>query len=1248
MSRPAAFFVVLAAAACASAQVTLSTVEGGVVAPIGQIYAFAPVALGSVANVDFRLTNTGSSQVYLTDLGVSGAYSPSPPYTQYFSVVCALSPDLCGGAQLPQLPILINPTGTLDFTVQFEPLQLGYPSATMNITAGNVIPTVFLTGTGVAPPPALTVLQNNQPLPAGQTISFGTNVPLGSSQTIALTLSNQTSALLPIPAISVTGSGFSISGSALSATSVLPGSSAELDVTFTAAAPGLEPGTLAIGSSTYPLRAGEPVLTVLQGNQALADGQTIIFSSIQLGLSETIALTLANQTNTLLAVPAIPPLTSGFSVSGSALSTTTVAPGSSIELNVIFTPAAVGLQNATLTIGESTYPLEGTGLAPTTLILLQGTQPVAAGQTISFGNVQVGSQQTIALTLANQTTVTLAVPAIPALSGDFSVSGTALSVTSLAPGLSVELDVTFIPSMTGSQSATLTVGTGTYPLQATGVPPSLTVLQGAQAVAAGQTINFGDVQTGTQQTIALTLANQSKITLAVPTIPPLTGAFSLSGSALSATSVVPGSSTELDVTFTPAATGPQTATLTVGAITYPIQGTGVPLPPLTLLEGAQRLGAGQTISFGNVQIGSQQTIALTLANQTTVTLAAPAIPPLTGAFSLSGSALSATSVAPGSSAELDVTFAPTATGPQTATLTIGANTYSLQGTGVPPPLTLLQGAQPVAAGQNISFGNVQVGWQQTITLTLANQSKMILAVPAIPAPAGDFYISGSALAATSVAPGLSVELDVTFAPTITGSRNSTLTIGSSTYPLQGTGLALTLLQGTQPVAPGQIISFGNVQVGSKQTIALTLTNTSTITLAVPVPAIPPPVGDFSLSGAAQSAASIAPGSSVELDVTFSPSITGAQTATLTVGTSTYSLQATGVTPPLTLLQGAEPVAAGQTINFGGVVVGSSQTIALTLANQSNITLAMPTIPLLTGAFHLSGSALSATSVSPGSSVALDVTFTPTATAPQTATLTIGANTYPLQATGVLAFPVPSIQMTPATLASAQQGNLTVSLASASPAAGNGTVTLAYAADVGGCPTATGNGNDPAIAFANGTLSATFTVAQGATVGQFANGPSVSFGTGTTAGALCFNVTLGSNSAPENVPIPPALVGVDTAVAERDVACDPALVYCTTTNIQLQINGWDNTRSTSQLVFSFFNSSGSEIAPGNIAATELYFQGVELGTAAAFQQYFTASAMGGVFGLTVFFPVTGDADQVTTAAVQLTNSAGTSTTSKITF
>jgi hypothetical protein len=188
------------------------------------------------------------------------------------------------------------------------------------------------------------------------------------------------------------------------------------------------------------------------------------------------------------------------------------------------------------------------------------------------------------------------------------------------------------------------------------------------------------------------------------------------------------------------------------------------------------------------------------------------------------------------------------------------------------------------------------------------------------------------------------------------------------------------------------------------------------------------------------------------------------------------------------------------------------------------------------------------------------------------------------------------------------------------------------------PAVSGVGDDPAVTFADGTRSAAFTVAEGASEGEFAGGPSVSFGTGTTAGTLTFAVTLGNSTAQSSVTIPAADVGINAAVAARDVACAPAYVYCTATNVELQINGWDNTRSISQIVFAFFDSSGNAIAPGNITVA----------AATPFQQYFATSDLAGVFGLHALFPVTGDSDLVVAAQVQITNSVGSVQTATITF
>jgi hypothetical protein len=448
---------------------------------------------------------------------------------------------------------------------------------------------------------------------------------------------------------------------------------------------------------------------------------------------------------------------------------------------------------------------------------------------------------------------------------------------------------------------------------------------------------------------------------------------------------------------------------------------------------------------------------------------------------------------------------------------------------------------------------------------------------------------------------------------------------------------------------GEAYDFGSVPVGSAADVVFRLTNTgaqiylTNLSVAGPGFSVACSLSPDLCGSAALQQLPILIGSGGTLDFTVQfQAPEGAESSnanmTISAGNTITTILLAEIVPGLSVLLGNQALAAGQTVGFGSVQIGSSQTLQLVLANQTNALLAVPAIPPLTGTdFSVAGGALSATSVPANSSVQLEVIFTPSAAGPRQATLTIGLLTYPLQGTGLaappLVFPNPSIQLNLATPASAQQGSLAVNLASAAKASGTGTLTLAFQ------PAAAGVSDDPTVTFADGTRSALFTVSLGASAVQFAGGPTVSFGTGTTAGTLTFTATLGSNTVQTTVTIPAAVIGIDAAVAARDVDCDVALLYCTSVNVELQINGWDNTRTTSQIVFTFYDASGGQISPGAIPVD----------AASAFQQYFAGSDLGGVFGVSALFPVNGsDPLQVTSAEVQLTNSAGTVQTAKIIF
>jgi hypothetical protein len=470
-------------------------------------------------------------------------------------------------------------------------------------------------------------------------------------------------------------------------------------------------------------------------------------------------------------------------------------------------------------------------------------------------------------------------------------------------------------------------------------------------------------------------------------------------------------------------------------------------------------------------------------------------------------------------------------------------------------------------------------------------------------------------------------------------------------------VTLSTVQNGVATLMGDGIDFGKVPIGSVADVQFRLTNTGSqsvylTNLAIKEQLTPPYLPSFSVACALspdlcgssttqqlniKMSSEGTLDSTLDFTVQFQPSQVGSKSAEITVNANPSKvLSGTGV-PGLTVLLNNQPLAAGQTLSFGSVQVGSSQTVKLTLSNKTGASLNLPAFPVPSGGdFTLGGAALSTPAVADKSSVELDVIFTPHAAGVRNATLTIGLLSYPLQGTGLAAppliFPTASMQLNLVTQASAQQGSIGVNLASASPSSGTGTITLSFQSSVAGVS------DDAAIAFADGSRSASFTILQGASAGQFSGAAGIAFGTGTTAGTLNFSLHLGASTTDINVPIAGAEIGVDAAVAARNVQCAPTLLYCTATNIELQLNGWDNTRSISQLEFSFFDAAGNAIAPGTISVA----------AASAFQQYFAASTLGGVFGVHALFPVNGDSNQVVTAQVALVNSAGTAQTAKITF
>jgi len=309
-----------------------------------------------------------------------------------------------------------------------------------------------------------------------------------------------------------------------------------------------------------------------------------------------------------------------------------------------------------------------------------------SGPAVSFGPVTVGSAASapFQLTAAQGVTVT----ALTSTSAEFTAGNVTPPLpATLSPGGTLSGTVTFQPSTTGLRTGALvaTAG-GVYALGLSGTGQ----VSGPHVEASPASVTFDPTALGDVSIHAVTFRNLGDAAFPVGSASVAGPPFSVTGGPPPGFSLAPGQSVTITVTFAPTTGGTAQDSLTLsssaGAVVVPLSGAGV--------------GAGQLVvnplelDFGVVQIGQNQTKSFTLSNsggqRLTITRSKP---PATG-VGFTGSPLpEGTSLAPGESMTVNVTFAPISAGDQTDQWSLnsdvggtqGGQTVVLKGTGAGTP-----------------------------------------------------------------------------------------------------------------------------------------------------------------------------------------------------------------------------------------------------------------------------------------------------------------------------------------------------------------------------------------------------------------------------------------------------------------------------------------------------------------------------------------------------------------------------------
>ncbi|MFN7994664.1 MAG: choice-of-anchor D domain-containing protein [Bryobacteraceae bacterium] len=459
-------------------------------------------------------------------------------------------------------------------------------------------------------------------------------------------------------------------------------------------------------------------------------------------------------------------------------------------INVAFKPSGAGNRTGTLRVTKGSgsslqvIRLTGTGTSPQPVVSFSPASLIFAGQTAGTSS----AIQQVTLTNAGSSALSISVVKV---TGDFAQTNNC--GRNLAAGAKCSLSVTFRPAATGNRAGSLSV-LDSAPGSPHNVLLSGTGMVARPAVAMNPSrLVFGDQATRTSsspQTVNLINTGSGPLSIAKVSV---TGDFSSNNNC--GGSLAAGATCAITVTFKPATIGSRSGVLSVAdnaagsPQSIPLNGMGIAPPPAVSLSPT-------SLGFNAQNVGTAstgQTVTLTNSGSGTLAIGGMAI---TGDFAATHAC--GNSLAAGVRCIITVKFAPTTGGARTGTLSLTDNAagsphiVSLSGTGI--------ALQPAVVWNptGLTFeGQANGTTSPPKPVTLRNSGSGALQINYLGAT-GDFAVQ-SGTCGTTLSPGASCTVSVTFAPTGPGLRTGTLSVsGNLASPAPTVALSGTETAGAQP------------------------------------------------------------------------------------------------------------------------------------------------------------------------------------------------------------------------------------------------------------------------------------------------------------------------------------------------------------------------------------------------------------------------------------------------------------------
>jgi hypothetical protein len=871
--------------------------------------SFGPQAAGTTSTPQTAtLSSTGTTPFQITSVQTTGAFSAT--------TTC---------------PTLGNPGGfsgiaagnSCAYNVTFAPpagSSPGTPTGTLTVNGTNGASLVVsLTGTVPSPPPTVSL--------STMSLSFASQTVGTTSSPKSVILTNTGNFSLTIASITASQQ-FSESDNC--GASLVGGASCTINISFAPTSAGAVSGILTLTDDA----TNSPQSVTLSGTGLAPTAvslspSSLTFPATPVGTtSDPQTITLTNTGGATLNITVIGYTNPFLLPSQNCLGTLTS--GASCQMTVTFRPTAGGPVSGYLQVTDDatgspqSVTLSGTGIAPAAVSL--------SPSTLTFAPQVIGitsAAQTV--TLTNTGNASLSISSIAA-SQPFAQTNNCPS--SLAGGANCTISVTFTPQNSGNANGGVTIvdnasgSPHSVALSGTGLTPAAVSLSPSTLAFPGTLIGATVTQTVTVTNTGGGSMNIGSLSYPNPfSVPSQNCVGTLAG----------GASCQITVAFQPTARGPVSGVLQ-------IMDTASGSPHSVSLNGTGLAPAAASLSASSLSFGSQ--LVATTSAPLSVTLTN------TGSASLNISGISAgapfaqtnncpASLAGGANCTITVTFRPATRGSFSAVLSItddatgSPQTVALRGTGVAPVASL--------SATSLSFAAQLVGTTSaTQAVTLSNVGDSRLNISSI-AASGDFSQSNNCGA--SLAAGASCSVTITFTPTTAGLRNGTISIMDDAFngSPQTVSVAGTGAMAAPTVSPASL-SFGNQLVGKKsgnKTVKLTANSPGPLAIS----SISVSVGFIQTSNCP---ATLNPGSSCNISITFQPTMAGAITGSLTIvdnglgSPHTVTLSGTGLDFSVSAAPSSVTINSGAKANYTVTVseLGGSfnQNVSLSCAGlpaQSN-------------------------------------------------------------------------------------------------------------------------------------------------------------------------------------------------------------------------------------------------------------------------------------------------------------------------